>query len=81
MENFVNETEFIFKQAGLTDPKAVLNSVRKKTIRPIEKENKNVSFTDLWRQVPPDIIDQIRFYYRYELMLYDYPETPFVISS
>lgn len=79
MENFVNETIFIFKQAGVAQPQKIMDSTRNKTIRPIEKENLSISFTDLWKQIPPALIDKIRFLYRYELMLYDYPETPFVI--
>jgi len=80
MENMENELEYIFKQAGLTDPVGVMHAVRTKTIRPIEKTNQHVSYIDYWKQVPSQMIEKIRFLYRYELQLYDYPETPFIIQ-
>ena len=57
-----------------------MHQVRKKTIRPIEIANKGVVYADYWKQVSPKMVDQIRFLYRYELLLFDYPETPFIIK-
>lgn len=79
MENFINETKFVFEEAGVVNPGAVMVRIREKTIRDIEIRNKKVIYTDYWKQVPPSMINKIRFLYRYELMLFEYPETPFIV--
>ena len=79
MENMAVEKEFIFKQAGVIDPLRTMDKVRQRTIRTVEKSGKKLSYTDYWKPVPPDLIDRVRFYYRYEIFLFDYPETPFTI--
>ncbi|KAF6023750.1 hypothetical protein EB796_017924 [Bugula neritina] len=77
-ENMAKESEFIFQEAGLRDPVSVMNKVRAESIRDVEKENKKISYLDYWKQVPSELIDKVRFYYRYEIFLFDYPETPFL---
>jgi len=79
-ENMAKESEFIFQEAGLRDPVSVMNKVRAESIRDVEKENKKISYLDYWKQVPSELIDKVRFYYRYEIFLFDYPETPFYID-
>ena len=79
MENLSNETSHIFKKAGVVDPLPILDQARRDSIRPIEVANKKIPYTDYWRQVPPAMIDKIRFFYRYELLLFGYPETPFTL--
>ena len=79
MENMAVEKEYIFKQAGVIDPLRTMDKVRQRTIRTVEKSGKKLSYTDYWKLVPPDLIDRVRFYYRYEIFLFDYPETPFTI--
>ena len=81
MENMEKEAEYIFKKTGVIDPVAVMNKIRNNTIRPIEKTNKKISYTDYWKNITTELIDEIRFYYRYEIFLHDYPETPFIIPT
>ena len=80
MENMASETGYLFQKAGVIDPLATMNAVRNRTIRPVEVKNRSISYTDYWRNVSQAVIDKVRFYYRYELWLYGYPETPFYIS-
>lgn len=80
MENMAKEVAQIFTDAGVIHPLEVMNTVRERTIRKIEEENKNVSYRDYWTPLPPELIDRVRFYYRYEIALFGYPETPFVLK-
>lgn len=78
MENMSVEKEFIFKSVGVYNPLKVMENVREKTIRPIEKV-KSRPYVEYWKEIPPDVIDKVRFVYRYEIMLFGYPQTPFVL--
>jgi len=80
MENMAKETAYLFKQAGVADPLKAMNEVRNRTIRPVEVKNLSLSYTDYWKNVSQSVINRVRFYYRYEIWLYGYPETPFFIS-
>lgn len=79
MENMAAEKEYIFKQAGVIDPRKTMDEVRAKTIRSVEKQGAHKSYTDYWKEINPVLINRVRFYYRYEIFLFDYPETPFLV--
>jgi len=79
-ENMEAETEYIFKQVGVVDPLSVMHEVRAATIRPIEKE-KPLTWTDYWLNIPDSLIDAVRYVYRYEILLFQYPDTPFIDSQ
>lgn len=81
MENMAHEKEFLFKRAGVIDPLKAMDEVRNKTIRPVEVKNQSISYLDYWKNCTHDTIERVRFYYRYELYIYGYPETPFYIES
>ena len=78
MENMSNEIEYLLKGAGVLDPLRVMQRVRKSTIRRVEKK-KSRPYIDYWKSVPADVIEQVRFIYRYEIGLFGYPLTPFVL--
>ncbi|XP_067952152.1 carbohydrate sulfotransferase 13-like [Watersipora subatra] len=78
-ENLASETEYIFKEAGVIDPHPVMERVRNQSIRAIEKVNPRISYANYWKGIPPVLIDNVRFLYRYEIMLFNYPETPFLL--
>ena len=83
MENMVPEMEYILNNVGVKDSRAVMENVRNNTIRFIESEKArlNISYArDYWSYVPMELIDKVRFYYRYEIFLYGYSETPFYIK-
>ena len=80
MENMAVELEYILKSVGVVDPLYVMNSVREKTIRKVEKSNEGISYTDQWKELPSSLIERVRFYYRNEIHLFDYPETPFYME-
>jgi len=43
-------------------------------------ENMENELEYIFKQAGLQMIEKIRFLYRYELQLYDYPETPFIIQ-
>ncbi|XP_067930936.1 carbohydrate sulfotransferase 13-like [Watersipora subatra] len=80
MENMIDETSFLLKQHGVRQPQVVMETVRNKTIRGVEKHKSSFSYTSYWKGLPERLIDRVRFFYRYELYLYGYPETPFHVT-
>ncbi|KAF6023749.1 hypothetical protein EB796_017923 [Bugula neritina] len=81
MENMEKEMEYILTGAGVVNPISIMNKIRNATIRKVEKKNQNISYVDYWKRVPAKLIDKVRFYYRFEIFLFQYPETPFYIDN
>ena len=81
MENMAKEKEYLFKKSGVINPMKTMEVVRNHTIRMVEKQGQHMSYTDYWKSVPRTLIDKVRFYYRYELFLYGYPDTHFYIDK
>lgn len=66
------------EKAGITDAKQILQRVREGTIRDIEEQNhKHKSTIEYYKDIPQSTIDRLKDMYKYEIMLFGYPDTPF----
>ena len=72
----MNEGTYVLSQAGVTDSDTILSTVREGTIRDVEKHKKR-PYADYWADIPDGIIEQIRNYYRWEIALFQYSDSPF----
>lgn len=76
VENMMKEGEFVLKEAGIKNAGELLNTVRTGTIRDVEKHKPRPT-SDYYKDIPSDIIEKLRYMYRYEIELFEYPDTPF----
>lgn len=76
VENMMNEGTYVLSAAGVTDADTILSTVREGTIRPVEKGKKR-AHSEYWRDIPTYMIDKLRTLYKWEISLFDYPDTPF----
>jgi len=72
----MNEGAYVLRRAGITNPQEVLQAVRKDTIREVEKK-KPRPYSSYYQDIPDSIIQKLRDMYKYEFILFDYPDTPF----
>lgn len=72
----MEEGAYVLRQAGIADAETVLKTVRDGTIRDVEKKKRRL-LSDYYRDVPKEMIDRLREMYRYELLLFGYPDSPF----
>lgn len=80
MENMAKEKEFLLKRAGVIDPLKAMYEVRNRTMRKGEANKDSISYLHYWKNCTYNTIERVRFYYRYEIYIYGYPETPFYIE-
>jgi len=75
-ENMMDEGTYVLSQAGVTNSDTLLQTVRDSTIRDVEKHKKR-PYLDYWADIPDAMIETLRNSYRWEIGLFQYPDTPF----
>ena len=72
----MDEGTYVLSQAGVTNSDTLLQTVRDSTIRDVEKHKKH-PYLDYWADIPDAMIETLRNSYRWEIGLFQYPDTPF----
>ena len=81
-ENMNTEAIFMLeKYAGITDADTRMNITRKQSIRPNEAKKMTASYQEHYVNVSSKNINLLKSIYKYDIILFDYPDTPYVDFS
>ena len=72
----MKEGAYVMSQAGMEGADVILNTVRKGTIRDVEK-HKSKPYSEYYRDIDPETIERLRNIFEWEIKLFNYPDTPF----
>jgi len=68
----------LHKYGGVSDPDWLMTRARNSSIRPAEKKHDTKTYQQHYLDVSREHINILKEMYKYEIFLFDYPETPFV---
>ena len=82
-ENMNVEAAYMLTRQGMINASTVLSKIQALARRPDEGEEAGYSakYQDEYKNMSADMIDQLRQIYKWEIYLFDYPDTPFVDFS
>ena len=75
-ENMMKEGAYVMEKAGISQAADILNTVRDSTIRDVEKHKKR-PYSEYYRDIDTGVINRLREIYKWEINLFQYPDTPF----
>ena len=79
-ENMNTEAAYMLTRQGMINASSVLPKIQALARRPDEGKEAGYSakYQDEYENMSADIIEQLRQIYKWEIFLFDYPDTPFV---
>lgn len=78
-ENMKKEGKYLLHEyGGVSDPDWLMTRARNSSIRPAEKKRDTKTYQQHYLDVSREHINILKEMYKYEIFLFDYPETPFV---
>ena len=74
------EAAYMLTRQGMINASSVLPKIQALARRPDEGEEGTYSakYQDEYKNMSADMIEQLRQIYKWEIFLFDYPDTPFV---
>lgn len=82
MENIKAEASFVLESQGVANAREVMDRVRNRTMRQIEKQELSSHYSEYYQNLADrTLIDRFRDLYRVELDMFGYPHSPFTPMS
>ena len=82
MENLNVEVQFLLENVGVKQASQIMNQIREKTIRSIERRKLSSNYVDYYNQLKDkQLIKRVVALISIELEMFSYPDSPFVHMS